>query len=47
MSLRVVACPYCLALPGEPCRSMKQPGRKPPVLVKAPHIERLLAGRTK
>lgn len=35
-----VACPYCLARVGERCRSMKQPGRVPPVLVKHPHRER-------
>lgn len=46
-----VACPYCLATPGEPCRSHKQPGRypddldKPPVLTKHPHIERVVAAQ--
>ena len=43
-----VACPYCLALEDEPCRSHQQGCSYPPpspVLVKRPHVERVLAAQ--
>jgi hypothetical protein len=38
-----VACPYCLRPVGERCVSMQKVTRRPRVLVKNPHAERLRA----